>query len=1066
MKRRLLSVVLAFVILLGLLPATALTASAASSYTTSREAIEVLKEWEGYLQYAKWDNGQYTIGYGTACNPGDYPNGISKAQAEALLREHLNRFETSVNNFADKHGLDMNQNKFDGLVLFSYNVGTAWMVEDSSIRQAVISGQTGNEFIFYLTRWCVSGGSVSRGHILRRLAEADIYLNGYYAKNAPDCFSYVLFNGNGGTYTYNVQGFDATSPVAVKGSAELSGYQFMGWYTAQEGGRWITTLDSTTKAITLYARWQSGNGPVDAEGNILGTEACYERVATWNVNVYASPSADDEVVTVVNKDDTVLITADYLDANGVKWGHLEDGGWIQLEKTAAVVKADAAPDRSNSVTAGSGKYDDEVEEEEPFCVTVTVTHDSVNFRNGPGTNSTKLGTLSKGKELIITEVVEVDGKLWGKFSYGWICLIYTDYEQVAEDQETENKVIAIGTVTSNGELRIRSGPGTAYATVGALNSGAEVHIYEIQTSGNMKWGRIANGWISLNYVKYSMVGEEDPKPSEPETGNKPEDSSTAVLVHGWVRATSLNVRDKIGTSGKVVARLPRDTYVTITEMVNYGGAYWGKIAQGWICMEYILVDKNNSDYGDFDGDKEPEQPGEQPGGNGGSSSTTTGMVTASRLCVRSGPGTGYGIVKTLNNGATVTILQQQLVDGTVWGQIEGGWICMTYVKLITDSNMSITNGIITASALCIRRAAGTGSAIVGSYHKGDVVAILEVTTVKGTMWGRTDKGWICMDYVETTNVPAPNPGGNEKPGEQEPVDPDYDPNAVIGEVTASNLTVRVAPGTNNAVVGSLPKGTRVTILQQTLVNGVIWGQIDTGWICMSYVNIISGSNVVVATGMVTATTLCIRSAAGTGNAIVGTYDRGDVIQIFEIKEVNKTIWGRTDKGWVSMAYVQTTINPDNGSSAPAVTAFPFTYTSFLNNLNAAMVEMNVLAVEGKSQEANVKYYELTFTDDGSSTGVTLRLAFDKDTNLATEITMTCAISDETACENLIILSAMGILLVDNTVTDVDLDAMLSGDPKVDTNGNSYYSMDRSTGTFRYLFGADTFSFSVVPHKSA
>lgn len=1070
MKRRLLSVVLAFVILIGLLPVTAVNATSVNTFTTSKEAVDVLKQWEGFLQYAKWDNNQYTIGYGTSCGKDEYPNGISKAQAEALLRQHLNVFEASVTAFADRNGLVLDQNKFDALVMFSFNVGTAWMTDNSSIREAVVQGKTGNEFIFCLARWCVSGGSVSRGHILRRLAEADIYLNGYYAKNAPDCFTYVLFNGNGGTYTYNVQGYDATQPVAVKGVAELEGSRFMGWYTAKEGGRWIDVLDSTTKTITLYARWQTGNGPVDAEGNVIGTEACYERIASAAVTVYAAPAVDADTVTSVAKDDTVVITADYLDTEGNKWGELEDGGWILLKNTKAVTVAAPAPDRSNSVTAGSTK--DEEEEEEPFCVTVTVITDNVNFRSGPGTKHSKLGTLSKGKQLIITEVQEVDGKLWGKFSYGWVCLMYTDYDKVVNDTETETKVIAVGKVISKTELRIRSGAGTAYATIGALPSGAEVQIYEIVTNGNMKWGRIANGWISLTYVEYTMV-EDKPTTPEPDDGQKPEDGGTAVTIRGWVTATSLNVRDKIG-HGKVVARLPRDTYVTITRMVNYGGSYWGKIPQGWICMDYILIDNANSDY----------NPGDTPesgdgSGSGEQTNTVTGMVTASRLCVRSGPGTTYNIVSTLNNGATVTILQQKLVNGTVWGQIENGWISMTYVKVVSGGDMVISTGMITASTLCIRSAPGTGNGIVGTYNRGDVVEIYEIKQVNKTTWGRTAKGWICMDYVQDTvlppTVPAPEqPGTGETPnpgeGENQPGEtpnPGEDSGKVMGEVTASNLTVRKGPGTEYEVVGSLPRGTKIEILQQTLVNGVIWGQIENGWVCMTYVTITSVGDVVVCTGMVTATTLCIRSAAGTGNAIVGTYDRGDVVEIYEIKKVNKTIWGRTDKGWISMDYIQTTYVPDveDKPSQGGVPSFAFTYNTFTDELNKALKELNVLAVAVTGTDANVKTFELIFTDSSTTTGVQLVMTLAEGTNLVKDITMVCSINDETACENLGLLSAFAMLLVDGTITEEDLDAMLNGEPVTDAQGNASFIMKRDAGTFLYKASETQLIFCIYPPEA-
>ena len=74
---------------------------------------------------------------------------------------------------------------------------------------------------------------------------------------------------------------------------------------------------------------------------------------------------------------------------------------------------------------------------------------------------------------------------------------------------------------------------------------------------------------------------------------------------------------------------------------------------------------------------------------------------------------------------------------------------MGYVKLddAVDSGTGRTVTVI-ADLLCIRKAPGTGNAVVGSYRYGQQVIILETTRVGATSWGRTDKGWICMDYVK------------------------------------------------------------------------------------------------------------------------------------------------------------------------------------------------------------------------------------------------------------------------------------------------------------------------------
>lgn len=55
---------------------------------------------------------------------------------------------------------------------------------------------------------------------------------------------------------------------------------------------------------------------------------------------------------------------------------------------------------------------------------------------------------------------------------------------------------------------------------------------------------------------------------------------------------------------------------------------------------------------------------------------------------------------------------------------------------------------VTSSNLNIRSDAGANYTKVGTYKKGDVITVLEQKKVGSQYWGRTDKGWVCMDYVK------------------------------------------------------------------------------------------------------------------------------------------------------------------------------------------------------------------------------------------------------------------------------------------------------------------------------
>lgn len=64
-------------------------------------------------------------------------------------------------------------------------------------------------------------------------------------------------------------------------------------------------------------------------------------------------------------------------------------------------------------------------------------------------------------------------------------------------------------IASSGGLNIRSGPSINYDKVGRLDPLTVVVIQEIQSDGTMDWGRISQGWVSMDYIAFG-----DP-PAEP-----------------------------------------------------------------------------------------------------------------------------------------------------------------------------------------------------------------------------------------------------------------------------------------------------------------------------------------------------------------------------------------------------------------------------------------------------------------------------------------------------------------------------------------------------------------------
>ena len=105
MKKRFFSFLLALVMVFGLVPATALTASAATM-TTSEAGIALIKSFEGFHEQAYRDNGQWSIGYGTASTEGAT---ITKEEADTAMRAHVATLETAINTFAGANSLTLTQ---------------------------------------------------------------------------------------------------------------------------------------------------------------------------------------------------------------------------------------------------------------------------------------------------------------------------------------------------------------------------------------------------------------------------------------------------------------------------------------------------------------------------------------------------------------------------------------------------------------------------------------------------------------------------------------------------------------------------------------------------------------------------------------------------------------------------------------------------------------------------------------------------------------------------------------------------------------------------------------------
>ncbi len=446
-----------------------------------------------------------------------------------------------------------------------------------------------------------------------------------------------------------------------------------------------------------------------------------------------------------------------------------------------------APTTEAPTTEAPAETTEAPEETVPVQTTTmgTVSASKLNIRSAPESGASVVGSYFKDDRIELLEIK--DG--WGRTVKGWVNMEYiktdkpVDTDEPEEPKPTEDKkdttnddlvsdgkTKALGYgVVNLGSLNVRTGPSTDYDKIGTVGLGDRYAYY--QKSGN--WVRINKGWISTAYFYLE--------------GNTGEGAGT-----GKVTGDGLNIRSGPGTGFDSVGSYQKGDTVKILTQING----WGYTSKGWVSMKFVEMEKSETEV-----------------------TKGKGTVTADSLNIRKSPAKDAEVVGSYKKGDKVEILEVK--NG--WGKTNKGWVSMDYIKMdataettepettepSTDKKYKTGKGTVTASELNIRKSPSKTAKSVGSYKKGDKVTILEVDG----SWGKTDKGWISLDYVKMDADTV----SKYKTGK--------------GTVTASELNIRESASKTAKVVGAYKKGDKVEILE---VKGE-WGKTNKGWINLQYV---------------------------------------------------------------------------------------------------------------------------------------------------------------------------------------------------------------------------------------
>lgn len=442
----------------------------------------------------------------------------------------------------------------------------------------------------------------------------------------------------------------------------------------------------------------------------------------------------------------------------------------------------------------------------------------------------------------------------------------------------------IGTVSIN--MNVRSTPSTSGSILNVIARGGRVLINS--TSGG--WHQIAygngSGYVSAEYITFGDI-----------TTPVPTSGPMAMRV----TSTSLVVRSKPESGSSVLTVLGQND---IVQQLSTTGA-WSQIQYGTItgyAASAYLVQSSTA----------TPVPTTIPGVTPTPTVTPTiptatpqfmGRVTSATLTVRASASSTAAALGTLKLGDEVNMLEIgdpwcRIAMGTMTGYVTGQYLELfvpgtqtprpTSVPTPAPGNSTTKTGTVNATSLNVRNQPSTTATAIAGLKRNDVVTILstangwhQIRMANGTT-GYVSADFIIVSGGTATPTPVPTSGGTLR----------------TGSVTSQTLNMRSAASTTASSIGTLSKGTAVTVLSTTGA----WMQVrlsngTTGYVAAQYIAITGTTTNPPAatptpaptatpapggstkTGTVTASTLNVRSQPSTSASKVAGLVNGNTVTI-------------------------------------------------------------------------------------------------------------------------------------------------------------------------------------------
>jgi lysozyme len=140
---------------------------------TSQKGLTLIKKFEGFSdkEYI-CPAGKITIGYGHVILPNeDFPQPMTRLDGELLLKKDLEPRESALNKFLK---VKINQNQFDALISFIYNIGVENFKQSTLLK--FINDKLFDKIPDQFRRWKYINKVVSKGLLARREEEIKLWL--------------------------------------------------------------------------------------------------------------------------------------------------------------------------------------------------------------------------------------------------------------------------------------------------------------------------------------------------------------------------------------------------------------------------------------------------------------------------------------------------------------------------------------------------------------------------------------------------------------------------------------------------------------------------------------------------------------------------------------------------------------------------------------------------------------------------------------------------------------------------------------------------------------------------